>query len=100
MKMTPEEYFKKWAENCRLFIDYEPIHSHEDMMRFAKDYHKEQVDLESDNISKISVLVTYYGKRQPWQNKAPLLKQIFEVENLTEINDAFNGYFEDLKILS
>ena len=43
--MTPEEYFKKWAENCRIFIDYKPIHNHEDMMQFAKDYHKEQLRL-------------------------------------------------------
>lgn len=40
--MTPEEYFKKWAENCRIFIDYKPIHDHRDMMQFAKDYHAEQ----------------------------------------------------------
>jgi hypothetical protein len=43
IEMTPEEYFKKWAENCRIFIDYKPIHSHEDMMKFAKDYHTEQL---------------------------------------------------------
>lgn len=41
--MTPEEYFKKWAENCRVFKNYKPIHSHEDMMQFAKDYHAEQL---------------------------------------------------------
>lgn len=41
--MTPEEYFKEWAENCRIFIDYKPIHNHEDMMRFAKDYHEKQL---------------------------------------------------------
>jgi hypothetical protein len=41
--MTPEEYFKKWTENCRLFERYQPIHSHEDMMQFAKDYHAEQL---------------------------------------------------------
>ena len=43
--MTPEEYFKKWSENCRIFINYKPIHDHEDMMRFAKDYHAEQLRL-------------------------------------------------------
>lgn len=42
---TPEEYFKKWAENCRIFTNYKAIHSHEDMMRFAKDYHNEQLRL-------------------------------------------------------
>ena len=41
--MTPEEYFKEWAENCRIFIDYKPIHNHEGMMRFAKDYHEKQL---------------------------------------------------------
>ena len=40
--MKAEEYFNKWAENCRVFIDYKPIHSHEDMMQFAEDYHKEK----------------------------------------------------------
>jgi hypothetical protein len=43
--MTPEKYFRKWSENCRIFIDYKPIHSHEDMMQFAKDYHAEQLTL-------------------------------------------------------
>lgn len=43
--MTPEEYFKKWAENCRIFTDYKPIHDHNDMMQFAKDYHNEQLRL-------------------------------------------------------
>ena len=42
-EMTPEEYFRKWSENCRIFIDYKPIHSHEDMMQFAKDYNAEQL---------------------------------------------------------
>lgn len=41
--MKVEEYFKKWSANCRIFINYKPIHSHEDMLRFAEDYHREQV---------------------------------------------------------
>ena len=45
--MTPEEYFKKWSEDCRIFTDYKPIHSHEDMMQFAKDYHTEQLRLQN-----------------------------------------------------
>ena len=45
--MTPEEYFIKWAENCRIFIDYKPIHDHADMMQFAKDYHAEQLRIGS-----------------------------------------------------
>ena len=40
--MKAEEYYNKWSENCRVFIDYEPIHNHEDMMQFAEDYHKEK----------------------------------------------------------
>ena len=46
--MKAEEYFKKWSENCRLFIDYKPIHSHEDMMQFAKDYFEHRVNEISD----------------------------------------------------
>lgn len=43
--MTPEKYFREWSENCRIFIDYKPIHSHEDMMRFAKDYHNKMTQI-------------------------------------------------------
>ena len=43
--MTPEEYFKEWSDNCRFFINYRPLHSHEDMMRFAKDYYKAKLKL-------------------------------------------------------
>lgn len=53
--MTPEEYFKKWSENCRLFINYKPIHSHEDMMQFAKDYHTEQLRI-SDVVDRTEQL--------------------------------------------
>tara|TARA_R110000803_G_scaffold66955_1_gene128572 strand:+ start:283 stop:549 length:267 start_codon:yes stop_codon:yes gene_type:complete len=44
------EYFRKWSENCRVFMNYDPIHSHEDMMRFAKDYHQHRLekDMPSD----------------------------------------------------
>jgi len=48
--MTPEDYFKKWSENCRVFIDYKPIHSHEDMMRFAEDYHQEKMKQKLEEI--------------------------------------------------
>ena len=41
--MTPEEYFRTWSKDCRLFINYKPIHDHQDMMRFAKDYHTNQL---------------------------------------------------------
>jgi len=43
--MTPEEYFRKWSTNCRLVTNYSPIHNHEDMMQFAKDYHAEKLRL-------------------------------------------------------
>ena len=43
--MTPEEYFRKWSENCRIFQNYKPIHDHNDMMQFAKDYHTQQLRL-------------------------------------------------------
>jgi hypothetical protein len=33
-------YFKEWSSNCRIFIDYKPIHSHDDLLRFAKDYNQ------------------------------------------------------------
>lgn len=53
--MIPEEYFKKWSENCRIFTDYKPIHSHEDMMQFAKDYHTEQLLSVVDNNDQVVV---------------------------------------------
>jgi hypothetical protein len=40
---TPEEYFKEWSANCRIFYNYSPLHSHEDMMKFAKDYHEQMI---------------------------------------------------------
>jgi hypothetical protein len=43
--MTPEEYFKEWSKDCRLFHNYQGIHSHDDMMKFAKDYHKQQLNI-------------------------------------------------------
>jgi hypothetical protein len=43
---TPEEYFKEWSADCRIFHNYIPLHSHEDMMKFAKDYYK-QMTLEN-----------------------------------------------------
>lgn len=42
---TPEEFFKKWSKNCRTFKNYKPIHSHEDMMRFAKEYYEIKVKI-------------------------------------------------------
>ena len=52
--MTPEKYFRKWSENCRMMIDYEPIHSHEDMMQFAKDYHAEKSTTEENSLKEVT----------------------------------------------
>lgn len=38
------EFFKKWSENCRIFINYKPMHSHEDMLRFAEDYYDSRME--------------------------------------------------------
>lgn len=42
--MDAQEFFMKWSENCRIFTDYKPMHSHEDLLRFAEDYHKHKID--------------------------------------------------------
>ena len=41
--MEAGKYFKKWSENCRIFQNYHPIHSHEDMLKFAEDYHQSRI---------------------------------------------------------
>lgn len=38
------KFFRKWSANCRLYLNYKPIHSHEDMLRFAEDYHKSKTE--------------------------------------------------------
>ena len=46
-----QEYYKKWSENCRVFINYKPIHDHEDLLRFAEEYHQSQLKLlDIDNV--------------------------------------------------
>lgn len=47
---SAEEYFKKWSENCRIFIDYKPIHSHKDMIEFAESYHQHRVNSITDEM--------------------------------------------------
>lgn len=76
--MTPEEYFKKWAENCRIFIDYKPIHSHEDMMQFAKDYHTKQLRLH--NVSQQSELLeALKGIERECDNQNPTHENIWRI---------------------
>jgi hypothetical protein len=41
--MTPERYFRKWSENCRIHENYKPIHDHADTLEFAKDYHNQKL---------------------------------------------------------
>lgn len=47
------EYYKKWSENCRIFIDYKPIHNHEDMLMFAENYHKFETEEENEKLKNI-----------------------------------------------
>jgi len=64
-----EKYYKKWSENCRIFIDYKPIHSHEDMLKFAEDYHQEQVKkLNIDDVSEQrELLIDFCGTKEAKQ---------------------------------
>lgn len=61
MSKEADKYFRKWSENCRIFTDYKPLHSHEDMMQFAEDYHTEQLRLH--NVSQRSELLAF----RKWQ---------------------------------
>ena len=38
-----KEYFKKWDSVCRMYNQENPIHCHETLLIFAKNYHEEQV---------------------------------------------------------
>lgn len=50
---TPEKYFKKWSENCRVFANYNAIHSHEDLMEFAREYFEHKLKKDYIKINDI-----------------------------------------------
>ena len=49
--------------------------------------------------NKINVLVTYYVDKEDWQTEAPIVKQVFEVNKLTDLNDLFEDSLIDIKVL-
>ena len=50
-------------------------------------------------VNKINVLVTYFGKREDWHTETPIVKQVFEVNKLTDLNTLFQNNLIDIKVL-
>jgi ribosomal protein S27E len=63
-----QEYYKKWSENCRVFIDYKPIHDHDDLLRFAEEYQEQLKLLNIDNVN-ISLECPKCGSKRVRQHK-------------------------------
>ena len=64
MSKEADKYFRKWSENCRIFTDYKPLHSHEDMMQFAEDYRTEQLPIH--NVSQQRELLIAFLEMNNW----------------------------------
>jgi len=46
-----EEFYKKWSSDCRILPkEHEAIHSHEDLLRFAKDFANSRKEVTDEEI--------------------------------------------------